>query len=360
MPALIERPKMSRAMWETLKNHIVKERQKKKQEQEADAAIERMRRERENKQKQDVMTLEETKEQIQHLEQRLGQLKDEKHQLFLQLKKVLNEDEIRRRAVPKETNDMLTFGHGYPPPMQMGRHPVFLQTGAIPGRNTLYKMGMPQQHHLTSASLKRPRSPSPPMATYSPGYSFKAQTSQNPKLSSYSQSGGAYYHHHGSSQTVSSTPPYSSQPVYTYSTHSSYPPGPVPTGAQQSPSGSAEPKHVPHSYHVQHLPTQSYGPPLPSQLEQSAHKSGYAEEMYYGVQGSIPLRTSSGVHHGQTLVLAPQQSKPGGITSGYPVRGQGTSSSSGNFQSQPSQHQTAYVGPRHSFSNQGQSAGRYY
>jgi len=71
-------------------------------EQEADAEEERLRKERERQQKQDVMTLGETREQIATLESELCQLKEEKHQLFLQLKKVLNEDD-RRRQLIKET-----------------------------------------------------------------------------------------------------------------------------------------------------------------------------------------------------------------------------------------------------------------
>lgn len=71
-------------------------------EQEADAEEERLRKERERQQKQDVMTLGETREQIATLEGELSQLKAEKHQLFLQLKKVLNEDD-RRRQLIKET-----------------------------------------------------------------------------------------------------------------------------------------------------------------------------------------------------------------------------------------------------------------
>ena len=46
---------------------------------------------------------EETKEQIEQLEQKLKQLEKEKQQLFMQLKKVLNEDEIRKRQQQKET-----------------------------------------------------------------------------------------------------------------------------------------------------------------------------------------------------------------------------------------------------------------
>jgi len=71
-------------------------------EQEADAESLRQRREREQKQKQDVMTLGETKEQISALENRLRALTEEKHQLFLSLKKVLNEDDNRRRQAVRE------------------------------------------------------------------------------------------------------------------------------------------------------------------------------------------------------------------------------------------------------------------
>lgn len=46
---------------------------------------------------------EETKEQIEQLEQKLKQLEKEKQQLFMQLKKVLNEDEVRKRQQQKET-----------------------------------------------------------------------------------------------------------------------------------------------------------------------------------------------------------------------------------------------------------------
>lgn len=46
---------------------------------------------------------EETKEQIEQLEQKLKQLEKEKQQLFMQLKKVLNEDEVRKRQQQKES-----------------------------------------------------------------------------------------------------------------------------------------------------------------------------------------------------------------------------------------------------------------
>ena len=68
-------------------------------ELEADAEVERQRKERERQQKQDSMTLSETREQVLKLDTHLTELKEEKHQLFLQLKKVLNEDETRRRQL---------------------------------------------------------------------------------------------------------------------------------------------------------------------------------------------------------------------------------------------------------------------
>lgn len=71
-------------------------------EQEQDAEQERHRREQELKRKRDATTLEDIKDQLSKLEARLKELKEEKHELFLQLKKVLNEDEIRKRQKESE------------------------------------------------------------------------------------------------------------------------------------------------------------------------------------------------------------------------------------------------------------------
>uniref|UniRef100_A0A671KD15 G protein pathway suppressor 2 n=1 Tax=Sinocyclocheilus anshuiensis TaxID=1608454 RepID=A0A671KD15_9TELE len=69
MPALLERPKLSNAMARALHKHIMKEREKKRQED----------------------------EEVQKMGGKLQVLQEEKHQLFLQLKKVLHEEEKRRR-----------------------------------------------------------------------------------------------------------------------------------------------------------------------------------------------------------------------------------------------------------------------
>lgn len=131
MPAATEQPAAKKErdelLWQALKEHIMKERQKKKEgmywdrscnkcllimvalfvwlfiEQEAEVEEERLRKEREERDRQDAMTLGETRDQIQLLNTRLEELKNEKQQLFLRLKKVLNEDEIRKKQ--KEQKD---------------------------------------------------------------------------------------------------------------------------------------------------------------------------------------------------------------------------------------------------------------
>uniref|UniRef100_A0A098LYG3 Gps2 n=1 Tax=Hypsiglena sp. JMG-2014 TaxID=1550645 RepID=A0A098LYG3_9SAUR len=111
MPALLERPKLSSAMARALHRHVMVERERKRQEEEeVDKMMEqKMKEEQERRRKKEMeerMSLEETKEQILKLQEKLQALQDEKHQLFLQLKKVLHEEEKRRR---KEQSDMTTL-----------------------------------------------------------------------------------------------------------------------------------------------------------------------------------------------------------------------------------------------------------
>lgn len=76
-------------------------------EQEAEVEEERLRKEREARDRQDAMTLGETRDQIQLLNTRLEDLKNEKQQLFLRLKKVLNEDENRKKQ--QQQKDRYSF-----------------------------------------------------------------------------------------------------------------------------------------------------------------------------------------------------------------------------------------------------------
>lgn len=90
-------------------------------EQEAEVEEERLRKEREARDRQDAMTLGETREQIQLLNTKLEELKNEKQQLFLRLKKVLNEDENRKKQQQQKDSEMFALQN-----MQQGPHQIFL------------------------------------------------------------------------------------------------------------------------------------------------------------------------------------------------------------------------------------------
>uniref|UniRef100_A0A672QE04 G protein pathway suppressor 2-like n=1 Tax=Sinocyclocheilus grahami TaxID=75366 RepID=A0A672QE04_SINGR len=136
MPALLERPKLSNAMARALHKHIMRERERKRQEEEeVDKMMEqKLKEEEERKRKKEMeerMSLEETKEQIMKMGVKLQGLQEEKHQLFLQLKKVLHEEEKRRR---KEQSDMTTLTSAtYQPNMSIhsGPHLLSMQAGQV-------------------------------------------------------------------------------------------------------------------------------------------------------------------------------------------------------------------------------------
>ncbi|XP_071869487.1 uncharacterized protein isoform X3 [Bombus fervidus] len=302
MPAVIVGPpQRSEQMWRALKAHITRERQRKKQEQEADAEEERLRKERELQQKQDVMTLGETREQISNLENELSQLKDEKHQLFLQLKKVLNEDDNRRRQLIKETSvcsEVLTAVGGYPGAGPRVVHPqLFLP---LPRSNSpLYKVavGAPTHTLLPTGPLKRTHSPSPPptASPYHAGYGYKPTPSipnYNPPPSKNNQYSASNFY---------SAP--TGQSVYSYSASTSQP--------------SREPEPTKSVYLSGNRATLStHQSAYVTSLHSLDHKGAYAEDKFY-------LRPSSHVTvHGGAIPIQqpPQGAKTGGITSGYPVR----------------------------------------
>lgn len=72
----------------------MKERQRKKQLEEAEFKEEQLRKEREASQ---ISTLGETREQIQRVDNQLIDLKNKKQQLFLQLKKLLVNEDVSKR-----------------------------------------------------------------------------------------------------------------------------------------------------------------------------------------------------------------------------------------------------------------------
>lgn len=100
----------------------MRERKRKKEEQEVEEEEERLRKEREARERQDEMTLGsstikiktkteinfflfpgETRDQIAIYSSKLEELQNEKKLLFLQLKKVLNEDDRKRQQLHKES-----------------------------------------------------------------------------------------------------------------------------------------------------------------------------------------------------------------------------------------------------------------
>jgi len=136
--------------------------------------------EREHKKKQEALTLEETKQQIQNFETKLTQLKEEKSQLFKTLKKVLYEDEHRRRSKevhqpgiqylqPTARTPSGGGGHGahahgaHASAMYMKPHPQILMQGASSGQPVSAASAVQASvvGGLTGG-VKRGRSPSPP------------------------------------------------------------------------------------------------------------------------------------------------------------------------------------------------------
>jgi len=165
-PIIHERPKMPARTWSALRSHILAERRRRQEEEGRVVEEERLKRERENRKKQEQSSLEVTKEQIVQLEEKLTSLKEEKHQLFLTLKKVLNEDDVRRK---KESSEMSSlYPQSHPSVLPMSGHvqaPTsrYMQAGL--SRQSLYmQAGLKQSLPPVPMAqpIKRGRSPSPP------------------------------------------------------------------------------------------------------------------------------------------------------------------------------------------------------
>ncbi|XP_044263670.1 mediator of RNA polymerase II transcription subunit 12 isoform X2 [Tribolium madens] len=289
MPAAVDnsKPDRSEQMWKVLKAHILRERARKKQEREAEVEEERLRKEREAREQQDVMTLGETREQISQLESKLQKLKEEKHQLFLQLKKVLNEDDNRRRQ--KENNDVLAI---QALPTGLVHQPLYISP-SVPPRNAV----PPQQTFKTA--VKRPRSPSPqppPVSSYHQGYGYKPSVAASYQNSPQKDDGRR-------NELV--------RAVLWNKTQ--YP-------SQQATFYSVSPQDISMYYPLGSIssrepPTRSaYEPPRP----QTYHLEQKLPEHY-----TLRVPSSHGhVIHGGSIPLSPAQPKTGSITAGYPVRSQ--------------------------------------
>ncbi|XP_014218539.1 G protein pathway suppressor 2 [Copidosoma floridanum] len=302
MPAVVAGSNQrNERMRQALKIHIMRERQRKKQEQEADEEEERQRKERETKQKQNVMTIGETREQIAQVERELEDLRKEKHELFGQLKKVLHEDDNRKRLY-KETivssEPMHQIG-GYPEATVVHPH-LYIPH---PTRSPIYKVAAVTPSHtlLSSGPVKRSHSPSPPPSAptvYHPGYGYKPPLSMPSYIPTPSKSEDAA-RRSGDARVVL----WNKSPSQ-FTSSSYYPPGTYdfcpPTSQTNRLPESGKPVYL--------TATRT---PLPT-----VQTSPYTEDKFYPRPGSHVA-----VHGGAIPIQQPPQgAKTGGITSGYPVR----------------------------------------
>lgn len=197
MPALLERPKLTNAMARALHKHIMRERERKRQEEEeVDKMMEqKLKEEEERKRKKEMeerMSLDETKEQIMKMGEKLQGLQEEKHQLFLQLKKVLHEEEKRRR---KEQSDMTALtsasyqssmaihssqhllsmqasqvSHGRPAVLLGERNKQLFQSPVIPGRHYQTQPGGSEHGQYSGSPASHgPFGLTPPQHVYATG-----------------------------------------------------------------------------------------------------------------------------------------------------------------------------------------------
>ncbi|XP_051557603.1 G protein pathway suppressor 2-like [Myxocyprinus asiaticus] len=182
MPALLERPKLSNAMARALHKHIMKERERKRQEEEeVDKMMEQKMKEEEErkrtKEMEERMSLEETKEQVKKMGGKLQVLQEEKHQLFLQLKKVLHEEERRRRKEQSDITALPSSSYQSTLPLHSGQRLLSIQ-------------GSPVSHSRASALLGE-RSKQLFQTPLIPGHHFSSQPGFPPGSSEYGQFSGS-------------------------------------------------------------------------------------------------------------------------------------------------------------------------
>ncbi|XP_060768761.1 G protein pathway suppressor 2 isoform X3 [Neoarius graeffei] len=349
MPALLERPKLSNAMARALHKHIMRERERKRQEEEeVDKMMEqKLKEEEERKRKKEMeerMSLEETKEQIMKMGEKLQGLQEEKHQLFLQLKKVLHEEEKRRR---KEQSDMTTMTSAtYQPNMAVhsGQHLLSMQlAGSV--------------SHARSAVLLGERSKQlfqPPVIS---GRSFPSQPGFGAVVSEHAQFG--VQAGHGSFGVT--------QPQHA----TAFNPG------QSAPATYSSPAHIRGAsafQAMQYLPHQqpgytvhthftsqpgflpSTGIPLQKQLEHANQQSGFTDSSALRPMHPQALHASAaGLLPTPSIAVQIPHTK-----AGLPYAPPPRPASPGSFTQHAATFQSSSQPPRHAYLSHGQSGQRFY
>ncbi|XP_048884803.1 G protein pathway suppressor 2-like isoform X2 [Brienomyrus brachyistius] len=289
MPALLERPKLSNAMARALHKHIMRERERRRQEEEeVDKMMEqKMKEEEERKRKKEMeerMSLEETKEQIMKMGGKLQGLQEEKHQLFLQLKKVLHEEEKRRR---KEQSDMPTLtsaSYQTSMPIHSGQHLLSMQGSPVSHGRTGVLLG--------DRSKQLFQAPVIPVRHFQGQPAFSTGSSEHGQYSASQSAHGPY----GVSQQQHASPYAAAQSVpVSFASSSQLRGGPAFQTMQYLPH--QQQGYAVHSHFASQtgfIPSASI--PLQKQLEHANQQSGFTD--------------SSGLPYGHP----PQPASPGGFS----------------------------------------------
>uniref|UniRef100_A0A3Q0SBE6 G protein pathway suppressor 2 n=1 Tax=Amphilophus citrinellus TaxID=61819 RepID=A0A3Q0SBE6_AMPCI len=342
MPALLERPKLSNAMARALHKHIMRERERKRQEEEeVDKMMEqKMKEEEERKRTKEIeerMSLEETKEQVMKMGEKLQGLQEEKHQLFLQLKKVLHEEEKRRRKEQSDITTLTSASYQSSLPMHAGQHLLSIQ-------------GSPVSHSRPGALLGGERN-----KQLFPAAVIPARHYQTPGFSSGSAEHGQFSGGQGVHE------PYG---VAQAQHPSSYAPGPsVPVSFASSSqirgaSAFQAMQYLPHQQagypvHSHFTSQQGYIPgagiPLQKQLEHANQQSGFTD-----ASGLRPLHPPAMHPSAPGLLPTPSMSVQIPTAKVNPQNTQSSCFSPAPFQSSPQ------GAPRHSFLPHSQSGQRFY
>ncbi|KQS70976.1 G protein pathway suppressor 2 isoform X2 [Drosophila erecta] len=169
-----------------LKGFIVADRQRRQEEFEAQCEEQRLRREREEVDRQNQVALDDTRGQITRLDEQLADLHSQKHQLTVQLKKVLNEDETRKKLAKE--NELFAIQQA------AASSPVFLPALRVHQHHSLM-----QKPPSGGQPGKRGRSPSPPSQQQA-YYKSAASYAQQKTSAQYPGTGTVFY------QTVAPPP----------------------------------------------------------------------------------------------------------------------------------------------------------
>lgn len=220
-------------------------------------------------------------------------LKEEKHQLFLTLKKVLNEDETRRRKETSEMNNIMGYTQSTPIMPLAGhaqQHHMYLQP--TQRQPNLYLKGP----HIVAGlpptqPIKRQRSPSPPrnsMPAVSSAY-YRTSTFPPGRITS------SVYGHPSASA--------SGAPIYAMSSSVHFPGFGGAAAVREE-----ERKQV----YLSQQASRQFVSTIHQQIEQANQKTGFPADRERARLGLAPAA------HSQPVALT--ASRAGSLTAGYPHR----------------------------------------